>query len=211
MRFTAVLAPLMLLLLLSACSSGISIGGPVGGSTPYTDYFLLGEDIYNLRGPDASDPDVYEAVIELMDNRALFMGLYSRGGYYQAERTRIDSGNVSSRLMAYDGFDFYSLGRLRGYGYQDAFGSFVDVDMDLNGSSSLLPGFEDLRLEGSYDFFEAQQLIDDVSFITFQDQVSSFTTPATWRLSGYEYGNFFEVTFEQDLRGVAEYYTIQDY
>lgn len=211
MRFTAALTVLALLLALSACGGGVSFGGPVGGSTPYTDYFLLGEDIYNIRGSDAGDPAVYEALIELMDGRGFFMGLYSRGGVYDSESTEMRSGNISSRLMGYDGFDFYSLSRLRGYGYLDLFGSNAEVDMDLNGSEGLLPGFDDLRLEGRFDAFDAQDLINDVSFFPFQDASSSFSTPATWRLSGYHYGDFFEVTFEQDLRAIAEYYTIRDY
>ncbi|MCC7477265.1 hypothetical protein IT575_02305 [bacterium] len=187
------------------------MGGPVGDTTPYTSYFLLGEDVYNLRGLGSSDPDIYDAVRILMPERAVFMGLFSRGGSFPAERTEIFSGSINSRLVRYNGFDFYSEPYLRGFGYLDAFGSRGDLDMDLDSDDFRLRGFEDLRLLGFIDLFEAQRLIDDVSFIAFRDDSSSFTTTATWELSGYYYGRFFEVSFEQDMRAIADYYLINDY
>lgn len=211
LRHILALLLLSALSLCSACTAGLSIGGPPAGYVPYTDYFLLGEDIYGLRGPDASDPEVYDAVIALLDGRGLFMGLYARGGYYGTERTVIRSGSISSRLMAYDGLGYYALAGSRGYGYLDAFGSFAEIDMDLSPVPSLLSAFDELRLEGRFDSYEAQGLIDAVSFIPFRDDVSAFTTPVSWRLSGYHDGDFFEVSFEQDLRAIAEYYTIRDY
>lgn len=210
LRLSRVLGSLLLAAALAAqssCSAGFSIGTPIG-STDYTDFFLLGEDIYDYHGPDAGDPDIDRAVEILMDRRALYMGLFERGGSFPNAVTTIRDSQLSSPRLYDNGFDFQHLYALRGYGDQQLFGSSSDVLLYVQSSSSLLPGFSELQLSGRYDVFDAQRLIDDVSFFRFSDGSSASTTPIDWILSGYNYGRYFEVHFTQDLRAIADSYRI---